>query len=385
MNFLITVHTYYPRKDGVQFVTQYLAEGLASRGHSVTVLTSDADLFGEEECINGVSIRRFCIRTKAGIYFGDRLKYRSWVLDNIERFDILINSCTQSATTDWLFPIFAKLNVPKILHLHSIYKIGFSRDDFKTVRDIASKTWLNLRWGYYYAKNAQCFKSYNRVLQLHEHDYANDFFRKKYGIESIVFENAAQNELFEMTAELEKPYALMVANYSDRKNQAAAVDLFAKAELAGWRLVLVGSEENSYYDSLASKVKELKASAPDLDIRLLKKVSREETLELIRGASISLLTSKWEGFPIFIVESMASGVPYISTEVGIVQYLPGGFACGTEADFIAKLRQMASSKNMRYKLGREGRRYACDHFRIESKVLELEELSQCLCEEMRRD
>ena len=39
MKIVFTVHTYYPNKDGVQYVTQYLAEGLAKLGHDITVIT----------------------------------------------------------------------------------------------------------------------------------------------------------------------------------------------------------------------------------------------------------------------------------------------------------------------------------------------------------
>ena len=38
LNIVFTAHTYYPNKDGVQMVTQYMAEGLAKLGHNVTVI-----------------------------------------------------------------------------------------------------------------------------------------------------------------------------------------------------------------------------------------------------------------------------------------------------------------------------------------------------------
>ena len=36
----ILVHTYYPALNGVQAVTQYVAEGLAKRDNEVTVITA---------------------------------------------------------------------------------------------------------------------------------------------------------------------------------------------------------------------------------------------------------------------------------------------------------------------------------------------------------
>ena len=39
MKICISVVTYFPEQNGVQFVTQNLAEGLVKNGHEVTVLT----------------------------------------------------------------------------------------------------------------------------------------------------------------------------------------------------------------------------------------------------------------------------------------------------------------------------------------------------------
>ena len=39
MKIVVTVHTYWPARNGVQYVTQYLCEGLAAKGHDVTVIT----------------------------------------------------------------------------------------------------------------------------------------------------------------------------------------------------------------------------------------------------------------------------------------------------------------------------------------------------------
>ena len=39
MNILFTTFSYYPETSGVPVVVQYLAEGLANRGHDVSVVT----------------------------------------------------------------------------------------------------------------------------------------------------------------------------------------------------------------------------------------------------------------------------------------------------------------------------------------------------------
>ena len=58
MNILFTVNTYYPLKDGVQFVTQYHAENLVKLGHDVTVVTLAYNSPIKQENHNGVNIIR---------------------------------------------------------------------------------------------------------------------------------------------------------------------------------------------------------------------------------------------------------------------------------------------------------------------------------------
>ena len=59
MKILVTLTYYHPHWTGLTVIAQHLAEGLAARGHAVTVLTSqhDQELPGREE-VNGVDVIR---------------------------------------------------------------------------------------------------------------------------------------------------------------------------------------------------------------------------------------------------------------------------------------------------------------------------------------
>ena len=73
-------------------------------------------------------------------------------------------------------------------------------------------------------------------------------------------------------------------------------------------------------------------------IHLLAAIPREDTIALIKNAYASLLTSRSEYFPITLIEGMASGKPYISTDVGVVKHLPGGVVCKTDQELADWLR-----------------------------------------------
>ena len=80
MKILISVHTYYPDKNGVQMVTQYIAEGLAKK-HEVKVITELKENYLRKEIYNNVSIERIKINSFDGKFTGEKNKYLSFIKD----------------------------------------------------------------------------------------------------------------------------------------------------------------------------------------------------------------------------------------------------------------------------------------------------------------
>ena len=101
---------------------------------------------------------------------------------------------------------------------------------------------------------------------------------------------------------------------------------------------------------------------------------REEVYEYTKKAKIYLLGSKREMFPISIIEAMASGVPFISTDVGCVKYLPGGVVVNNIEEMTYWLELLWNNERVRAELGNVGYSYAIKHFTIDSKINELENL-----------
>lgn len=373
MKIVITVNTYYPLKDGVQSVTGYHAENLVKKGHQVTVITPKNGNV-EEEVHNGVKILRVNIRTKHAMYYGDKKEYQELVIRECKDADAMVNVCTQNPMTDLLFPIFHEIKCKKVLYMHGMHDLKWRGNVSTSIVDIGHKIWNNWRWGIYYRTSGQYFKQYDKIIQLHRFDLAYIFFEKRYGIKSVVIENAAENQFFELKNKVkEKKYAICVANYMSRKNQEFVLKAFYKAEnLGNFGLVFIGSDNNSYYDRLISLNKKLISMYGERDVQILYGISRNETIEYIKNASIYMLGSKWEAFPISIVESMAAEIPFISTDVGCVKYLPGGVIVENEDEMAYWLSLLAKNEDTRNLLGNVGREYASKHLSIESKVSQLE-------------
>ena len=352
---LITCHSYYPKNDGVQFVTQYLAEGLVQNGNKVTVITNNplGMKLAKEEVVNGVKIIRVDLKTVHTFHVGDKKCYLELVKEECKRHDVMINVCTQCATTDLVLSYLDKIPIKKILYLHSIWDFKYSIENFGSLSDLCSKIFANIRWRVYYFINSKNFKKYDVVTQLHEMDYSNYYFKNKLGINSEIIQNAAEDCFFEKSInkkiDLPTKYILNVSNYTKRKNQERCLKLFLKAQISEeYELILIGSKKNKYYEKLVKIYNNYKKNNKNNKVvHILAEIDRQEIPLYVRNASLYLMTSKWEAFPISIIEALASGVPFISTNVGIIRFLDGGVVCEKDEEFYYWLNKFTKNLKVR--------------------------------------
>lgn len=379
MNILMTSHSYLPCSDGVEFVNKYMAEGLVAKGNSVTIITYfRPDCTNtREEIINGVHVIRWTAFTKHAIHKGEKKEFVDFILKNQYKFDVIINVCTQTALTDWLFPVFDQIKIPMVLYVHSIWDFRFKSEDFSSVTNFIGKLWADLRWGIYYKRWKNVFQKYAAIIQLHKEDYAYKFFKKHYNINSYVIENAAENSFFEykhVNVEKANPYILNVSNYTNVKNQIVLLKAFLQADIDNkWELTLIGSKKTKYCDRLVSYYSDycLKNKSSKKIVKILYDIPRSEIYKYVCESSLYAMTSKWEGFPISIIEAMSAGKAFISSDVGVVRFLPGGAIYHNYNELVCWLEKLTSQDKNRMVYERMSKEYAFEHFRIEEKVNQL--------------
>jgi glycosyltransferase involved in cell wall biosynthesis len=102
-----------------------------------------------------------------------------------------------------------------------------------------------------------------------------------------------------------------VGNFTAKKDHACLLDAFAmmRSERADARLVLVGT--GPLEDRLREQATRLK-----LEDAVLFAGSRDDVFELLPGFDVFVLSSRFEGLPIALLEAMASGVTPVATGVG---------------------------------------------------------------------
>lgn len=386
MRILLTSHSYVPQKDGVQFVNKYIAEGLAKRGHEVTIITymCPDKTKVKDEIINDIRVIRWDVKTRRTFHLGDKKGYQEYIIKHQDEFDVILNVGTQTALTDWLFPIFEKIKIPKILYIHSIWDFSWNLIDKSNLKESLPKLWANIRWYLYYKKNKKIFQKYDEIIQLHERDYSVKYFLDNYNIKSKILENAVEDEFFtKESINKDKKYIIYVANFVKIKNQEAAIKYFLSANISDdWEMFLVGSKNTNYLNEIKKYEKRVRAENNITDKRKINYIvgaTRSEIQTLVRNASLFLMTSSREAFPISLLETMAAGVPFISSDVGIVKYFTGGIVAKSEGEFVEYLEKFTKSQKLRDEYGRKGHFEAIKRYKIEDKVLGIEESIKLAC------
>ena len=114
--------------------------------------------------------------------------------------------------------------------------------------------------------------------------------------------------------------------------------------------------------------RELEKEYGQRNVQILSGVPRELISEYTKNAYACIVSSNYEYYPITIVEALAAGIPYISTDVGIVRYLPGGVIADNIQDIIYWMEFFVNNQNYKIGLGKIGKEYAKRNLTISSKV-----------------
>lgn len=384
MKILFTTFSYYPETSGVPVVVQYLAEGLAKRGHNVSVVTCmNGHDNKAQETLNGVTVYRFnwglnLFKKK----YGEYQRYIKFVTEYPK--DILFLECLQCHTTDILLPYLKYMNCKVVLHSHGgpgIHQKMF-RWDANIIHSIGNThNWF--RWKRYYNSTLPSFsKDIDAVLCLSL--CASDLhYMKKHMKRVEILENAANDIFFDEYKQSQdfssvlnikaKKYILCIANYIPNKGQLDIVNAFANIKDKNYALVCIGSSKNEYYERVL-KVANLISHKYGKEIHLLTGIDREYFPSIISHASLFVMGSEHEEYPVSLIEAMACGTPFVSTDAGNARILPGGITVTKRSELPDFMNAVVSIGELGQRLGSQGKDYALRHNKIEAILSQLESI-----------
>jgi glycosyltransferase involved in cell wall biosynthesis len=150
----------------------------------------------------------------------------------------------------------------------------------------------------------------SRTMQAH--------VRKKYGLEAAYIPNGGEPAVAPSSRRtLEKfgleprKYILTVSRIVPEKRHLDLIDAFARADLVGWKLVLVGG--SVHVDPYCRLVEELAAKT-----RNVVTTGFQEGValrELYAHAGLFVLPSSHEGLPIVLLEALSYGLPTLVSDI----------------------------------------------------------------------
>lgn len=377
MNVLITVKTYWPEVNGVQNVTQYQAEGLAERGHNVTVITSDYQgKYPSEETHKNVKIIRLPIYDSNTIHHGDKKAFQRLVLELTKDCDAMMNVCLQGWAADWVIPVLSKIKCRKVLMNHSMHDFVWRERDFRSIKDFGKKVIKNVKYGIFYPKNWKYIAQYDAIAFSHEKDYALEYF-KKHGYKNIfVLYNAVDDTFFDIDSSEKQNIILNVGTYNDRKNQLKTLELYYKASTSDYELVLIGMPDNDYYKELVRNNDQMKMENPSKKVTILCNADPDLTTWYFKHCKIYMTNSTWECLPVSLIDALAGGAAYLSSDAGVIKYVPGGIIANDDEAMVRNLELLIGGKWI--ELGRTAKENSEKNFTRKSQVDNLERL---LCSE----
>lgn len=339
MRIMIAVATYWPSQDGVANITGYLAEGLAARGHDIFVLTSERnesrEMLPRQESHNNVDIVRMRVRTRwpLGIKGLNNTSNSRAYREHIKRYkpDVLIVVCSQTWTLDWILPYLHELDCVKVFYSHG-YSMWQEKYSYLDAYKNGKLTGIRIAYKCkkYYNNLYKYIEQFDRAIYISELGEAA-IYADKHGLTNgRILKNAIDDRFYE--DDMIHDYRdcgiieyLFVANYNENKNQEMLIRAFQKANIGRSRLILVGYEENEYYQYLQDVIRKQSVNPEEKEVVFHTHISRENVIDLYRTSDVFVCSSKTETYSIVAHEAAATGMPIISTDVGIYSKIAGAY------------------------------------------------------------
>ncbi|AFA72198.1 putative glycosyl transferase, group 1 [Gordonia polyisoprenivorans VH2] len=171
------------------------------------------------------------------------------------------------------------------------------------------------------------------------------------------------------------PIALCLARLEPQKRHDILIDAFARVRTDA-RLLIAG--DGSLRTSIADR-------ARPLGDRIQLLGNRSDVPTLLAAADVTVLTSDWEGLPVSVLESMASGVPVIAPDVdGLREVLGDGggelIAPGDIDGFADSLDKFLHDKVFREEHGRRAQKIISDEFSLQTMMADYDEVLRSMTE-----
>ena len=348
---------FHPIKGGTETMVRNISVELNRMGVHVDVMTFNMDRKwnprwrGKIEKIDGITVFKIPALNWLPIEHSPRITLGVNLVPGrftnlLKRYDII-----HFHEEDFSFPLFSFLvRRPKILHLHGIHVDFYKR--YHLSRIILNHV-------------ADLYISISRQM---ERDLAELGIPRS---RIVYLPNAVDVELFRPQGEKEDNLLLYVGRITFDKGLHVLLESFRYLKKSA-HLVIVGPMDCSFaYHQRILKLIERENQKGKHEITYLGGMPHVEVIKWYQKASIFILPSSREAFPVVILEALSCETPVIAAPVGGVPEIVRNFENGilVPASNPLKLTKaiqfLLDNKDLRIKISREGRKWVTRKFSLE--------------------
>ncbi len=340
MKILVLTHEYPPVGGGGGHVAQDIARRLAQHGHEIVLLTSHWGDLPKDEVQDGMRILRVpALRREAfrasfismaayivhGLWACFRL-LKEWRPDVIH-----VHFAVPGGVLAWAFSRLTKIPYILTAHLGDVPGGAPEKTDkwFHWIFPLTHRIWRD-------AKQVVAVSEFTRRLAL-----------KHYDVDIKVIHNGVDlSKLAPAEIVINKPPVIVFAGrFAEQKNPLQIVRSLAQVKDLSWEAVLIGDGH------LGDEIKaEVRAHGMEERFVFPGWITPAEVQAWMKKSDILFMPSLSEGLPVVGVQSIASGLALLVSNIGgfadLVDEGKNGFLVDDVEDYAEHLRALLSSPEM---------------------------------------
>ena len=333
-------------KSGLSLSVYEHARMLIEEGHDVSIIGSVESVIFEDL---PVLSKNFIASSGSGSLYSpvkiNKDNLRNLFLKNSPEL-VLIESW-QTGLTDTSIEVASELGLAIIMISHGISVHKYNRSFLNMIRGFA---WIYYRF-FMLKKRIRKVKLIttlsldSKSKRFYDRDMALDL-----GVPVLPLVNFPINWVDGLDRKFRDDQILFAGYFSSVKNQLQAIEILSRLPNK-IKILFVGKKEGYYYQRCLNKIKKL---------NLIERVQFKEDSECDIGLEIAksfvvLSTSITEALPIFLLEAMAAGTPFVATSVGAVSDLKGGVLANATKDQVKAIEKIYYDKVLWQALSKLGK------------------------------